>query len=114
MKKTISILSLTLVLCSFLFQSCQKDNAKTTGCFPNDSTYRHIVDKPATVRQQPGGSFYLVEKGTVDTRLNPCNLPTGFQADNLQVTISGEVKVTIQGGPGPCCTENFVITKISR
>lgn len=114
MKKTICILSLTVGLCSLLFQSCKKDDTKPIDCFPSADTYRQIVDKPATVRQQPSGTFYIVEQGTIDTKLNPCNLPADFQVDNLQVTISGGVKTTIQGGPGPCCTENFVITKITR
>jgi len=35
-----------------------------------------------------------------------------FYQDGLQVIISGEVKSTPQ--VGPCCTENFVITEISR
>jgi|GEM_PF-2011081 len=114
MKKIICILPLTIGLCSLLFQSCKKDNTKPTDCFSKADSYRQIVDKPATVRQQPGGTFFIVEQGTVNTRLNPCNLPTDFQVDNLQVTISGDVKATMQGGPGPCCTEILVITKITR
>lgn len=105
---------LTLALCNILPNSCKKENTKTSDCFPNADTYRQIVDRPATVRQQAGGTFYIVEQGTIDTRLNPCNLTTEFQIDNLQVTISGDVKATLQGGTVPCCTENFVITKITR
>lgn len=108
------MLLLTVGLTSILFHSCKKDDTKTTDCFPNADTYRQIVDKPATVRQQASGTFYIIEQGTIDTKLNPCNLPTEFQVDNLQVTISGDVKATTQGGPGPCCIENFVITKITR
>jgi hypothetical protein len=114
MKKKASILSLTFGLCSIIFCCCKKDDTKQTDCFPNADTYRQIIDKPATVRQQAGGTFFIVEQGTIDTKLNPCNLPTDFQVDNLQVIISGDVKTSIQGGPGPCCTENFVITKITR
>ena len=113
MKITISILSLTTGLCCLLFLSCKKAVILTTDCFPNASTFRQIVDKPATVSQQSAGIFFIVEKGTIDTRLNPCNLPADFQVDNLQVVVSGNVKTTI-GGTGPCCTEDFVITKISN
>ena len=55
-----------------------------------------------------------VEQGSIDTKLLPCNLPMEFIQDGLQVVISGEVKSTPQSGFGPCCTENFVITKITR
>ena len=61
-----------------------------------------------------GDTFYIIEEGTIDTRLNPCILDKEFQQNNLKVKISGEVKLTIQGGPSPCCLENFVITKISK
>ena len=114
MKKTTYILPLAFGLFSIFFYSCKKDETKTNDCFPNSTTYRQIIDKPATIKLQPGGLFYIVEQGTIDTKLNPCNLSSDFQVDNLQVTISGDVKTTIQGGPGPCCTENFVITKIIR
>ena len=97
----------------FLY-SCKKDNNKIDDCFPNSTTSRQILNKPATIKQQPGGLFYIVEQGTIDTKLNPCNLTPEFQVDNLLVIISGDVKATVQGGPGPCCTENFVITKIAR
>jgi hypothetical protein len=96
------------------FFACKKDNVKSDDCFPGVITSRQIVDKPASIRQQSIGQFYIIEQGTIDTKLNPCNLPTEFQVDNLQVTISGDVKATVQSGPGPCCTDNFVITKISR
>lgn len=94
--------------------SCKKPHKKNDDCFPNAPTYRQILNKPAIVRQQSNSLFYIVEHGTIDTRLNPCNLATDFKIDNLQVTISGDVKTTFQVGPGPCCTENFVITKITR
>ena len=111
---------MTRIFCTLLlvggiaFISCKKNSGKTDDCFPNSTTARQIVDKSATVRQQPGGLFYIVEQGTIDTKLNPCNLATEFKVDNLQVTVSGDVKATVQGGPGPCCTDNFVITKITR
>lgn len=105
---------LFVALFTMSLYSCKKDNNKTDDCFPNETTYRQIVNKQATIRKLPSGLFYIVEQGTIDTKLNPCNLTTDFQVDNLQVTISGDVKATIQGGPGPCCTENLVITKITR
>lgn len=111
---------MTKIICTIIlivgiaFISCEKDSRKTNDCFPNSTTARQIVNKLATVRQQPGGLFYIIEQGSIDTKLNPCNLANEFQVDNLQVTISGDVKATLQGGPGPCCTDDFVITKITR
>jgi hypothetical protein len=112
MQKTFVVLLLAAGTC--LFYACKKNDAKTSDCFPDASTYRQIVDKPATIKQQPGGVFFIIEQGTIDTKLNPCNLPGDFQANNLQVIVSGNVKATVQGGPGPCCTENFVITEIKK
>lgn len=96
-----------------ILPSCKKDNNSNTDCFPNRSTVRQITNAQATVKKS-GEKFYIVEQGSIDTRLNPCTLPQEFQVDNLQVTISGDVKSTLQGGPEPCCTENFTITKISK
>jgi hypothetical protein len=93
--------------------SCRKDQTQTDDCFNNIATTRHIVNKQATV-VLAGTEIYLVEQGTIDTRLYPCNLDTAFRVNNLPVKISGEVKGTSINGIAPCCGENFVITKISR
>jgi len=107
---------LTLVaflLVTTTISSCKKDNSTNTNCFPNTSTVRQITNAQATVKAS-GGKFYIVEQGTIDTKLNPCTLAQEFQVDNLQVTISGDVKLTSYAVGEPCCTDNFVITKISR
>ena len=96
-----------------LIFSCKKDNNANDNCFPNTSTVRQITNAQATVKKA-GGKFYIVENESIDTKLNPCTLPQEFQVDNLQVIISGDVKSTLQGGLEPCCTENFIITKISK
>ena len=96
-----------------LILACNKDNTPTDDCFPNSSTVRQITNQQAIIKLA-GGRFYIVEQGAIDTKLNPCNLTKEFQVDNLQVTVSGDVKATAQGGNEPCCTENFVIAKISR
>ncbi len=57
---------------------------------------------------------YVVEENAIDNKLIPCNLTKEFQVDNLLVTISGDVKETVQSASSPCCSENFVITKIVR
>jgi len=93
--------------------SCKKDNNSNAGCFPNTPTVRQIMNGQATIKEI-SSKFYIVEEGSIDTKLNPCSLPTEYKVDNLQVTISGDVKSKLQGGSEPCCTENFVITKISR
>lgn len=112
MKNYYWVLTISIGLTSF-FQSCKKNNSSTVDCFPNDITTRQITNKQATIKLT-NGQFYIVEQGTIDTKLNPCNLTQEFRVDNLQVTISGDVKATVQGGPAPCCTDNFVIVKITR
>lgn len=107
------ILTLIVLLIMTLSFSCKKDNTSNADCFPNTSTVRRIASGQGTIKEV-GGKYYIVEQGSMDTKLSPCSLPTEFQINNLQVTISGEVKSTLHGGPEPCCTENFVITNISR
>jgi hypothetical protein len=102
-----------LLVTAIIVCSCKKDNNGNTDCFPNSSTVRQITNGQATIKEV-GSKFYIVEQGSIDTKLNPCSLPTQYQVNNLQVTISGDVKSTLQGGPEPCCTENFVITKITK
>ena len=92
---------------------CKKDHNPNDDCFANSTTVRILTNTQATVKKV-GDKFYIVEQGAIDTKLNPCPLTQEFQIDNLSVIITGEVKSTIQGGPGPCCTENFLITKISK
>jgi len=95
--------------------ACKKNSNSENRCHPDAITVRQIVNKQAMIKLtamiEP---VYLVEEGTIDTRLIPCNLPQEFYQSDLLVTISGEVKATPQIGPGPCCVENFVITKITR
>ncbi len=88
--------------------SCKKNNET---CFQNDETVRQITNKAAIIKNT-GGQFYIVEEGTIDTQLNPCNLTPDFKIDNRQVMVSGDVKKTIYENSAPCCTENFVITNI--
>jgi hypothetical protein len=95
--------------------SCKKEE-KATNCFSDVPTIRVVTNKKATVKLTATyvEPVYLVEEGTIDTRLIPCNFPMEFYQHDLQVTISGEVKETKQTGLVPCCAENFVIAKISR
>jgi hypothetical protein len=93
--------------------SCKKDE-KTDSCFSGSPTVRQIVNQQATIKVT--GTIlgvYMVEQGSIDTKLIPCNLPQEFLQNDLQVIISGEVKST-PPGTGPCCSNNFVITSISR
>lgn len=82
-------------------------------CFPGAPTVRQITNKQAVIKLTATvNSVWIIEQGSVNTKLIPCNFPMEFYQDGLPVIISGEVKSTPQGGP--CCTVNFVITKISR
>ncbi len=108
----IFILPFLMLFCSIV--SCKKSNDTTTkDCFVNSITLRTILNKQARVIKQ-GTAFYIIEQGTFDTKLNPCNLADEYKRENLIVSITGEVKATIQGGPNPCCTEDFYILKISK
>ena len=114
MTKLTTIVLFGIALCSTCCLSCKKKEADTVDCFPFTSNSRQIVNAAATIRQDAGGQFYIVEQGTIDPKLDPCHLATDFKINNLAVTISCNVKVAFFSGPGPCCTEPFVITRIER
>jgi len=99
--------------CAILYSACEKETSMPEACSNDAIMVRIITNQRATV-QASQGNFYLVEQGAIDTRLVPCNLAKEFQEDNLQVTISGEVKATTSVPSGPCCTENIIILKITR
>ena len=107
-------LTLTMLVVVFAGTfSCKKNADIKTTCLPDSKTVREITDKAAVVKAV-NNQFYLIEQGTVDSKLRPCTLSQQFQHDNLNVTISGEVKATLQCADCPCCIEDFVITKISQ
>jgi len=95
--------------------SCKKETKKTV-CFPDTQTIRFIENKKAVVKITASAvePVYLVEEGTIDTRLIPCNFPHEFYQDELTVTVNGEVKSTQQDQLAVCCAETFVISEISR
>jgi hypothetical protein len=93
------------------FLSCKKDKETEAICFSDIATSRTILNKQATI-QFLNNEFYIIEKGTIDTRLLPCSLADEFKINNLSVIITGEVKNTIP--TGACCTENFVVNKIVK
>ena len=97
----------------FVFQSCEKEEKKIDDCSFNSATTRQIVNKPAVIKFS-GGQYYLIEQGTIDTKLKPCSLAQEFKIDNLIVVISGDVKSTVRDVLAPCCIDNFVISSISK
>lgn len=103
---------LPIILLVVIMASACKKNSSTVDCFPATPTIREITDQQATVKFS-GTQFYIVEKGAIDTKLVPCNLLLEFQTDNLPVTVSGKVKAS-SNGSGPCCSQDFVITRISK
>ena len=108
-RKLLTSLLLIVVVCS-----CNKDK-KEAGCNPGAPIIRTILNKTATIKVgATNDPVYLIEQGSIDTRLIPCNFPMEFYENNLQVTISGEVKSYPQTGTTPCCTESIFITKITR
>jgi hypothetical protein len=111
-KKIIGLKELVIVSLLLLL-SCAKNQSSALDCLQDEITVRNIVKAEATIIRT-GELYYIIEQGTIDTRLLPCNLDPAYETDRLQVVISGMVKASAQIGPGPCCTENFVITFISK
>ncbi len=105
----VAILSLILVI-----NACKKTSNSDGSCKLGIGTTRIVANKQATVKVDGTiYSIYFVEDGTIDSKLIPCILPPAeFIQNNLQVTISGEVKATKTALP--CCANDFLITAISR
>ena len=99
------VLLLILVAC--------KKNSGEQQCFPGQSTIEVLTNRPATMKATGSrGVYVIIPQGSIDTKLRPCSIADEFKVDNLQVVVSGEVKQTVQ--IGPCCTNDFVISKITR
>ena len=104
---------LTFLVLSLIVGSCKKTGL-TDKCFPGVPTVRQIVDRAAVIKVTATvNAVYIVEQGSLDTKLIPCNLAKEYFQNDLNVIVSGEVKQTPRGSD-PCCAENFVITKITR
>lgn len=101
------------IIVATIISSCHKNHSRADDCFPDAATVRQIKDKQAIIKSA-GGQFYIVEQGAIDSKLIPCNLAKEFQVDNSVVTLSGDVKATLNTAFEPCCTENLVITKITK
>lgn len=104
---------ITLLFSVTILVSCKKESRLASDCFPNDLTSRQIADEHTTIKLLDN-VFYIIEQGTIDTQLKPCNLSKEFQVNDLPVIVSGDVKSTVSVGPGPAGIDNFVITKISK
>ncbi len=105
---------LLFILGTACILSCKKQNNKPEDCYANEVTYRTLLNAQATIKKSPDNNFFIIEQGTIDTKLNPCNLQDDFKIDSLQVIVTGNVKRTERFGFGPCCIEDFVISSIRR
>ncbi len=102
-----------IIFCTCLNLSACKKNINTPDCYQDRQTTQQITDKPATIKESANaGVYFIIPQGTYDQQLRPCNLPDEFKVNNLPVIVSGLVKLTLQ--VGPCCIEDFIITKISK
>lgn len=99
MKKYSSLILMTLIGISL---SCNKDAVKDGSCFPNTETYRQLKDAPAEIWENGSSHFLIMEDGTTDARLLPCNLPAEFQVNGLLITVGGDIKAFVHAGPAPC------------
>ena len=105
---------ITLFLLATSAYSCKKHKA-TAPCSPDNTTIRTITDKKAVIQVTATvNPAWIIEEGSTDTKLIPCNLPMEFYQNGLQVVISGDVKLTVQDSQAPCCNQSFIITKITR
>jgi hypothetical protein len=112
------ILTLIAFYILMIVSSCKKETEEKVRpeCFPLATTTRQIVNMKAVVKLSGGLYYgaYIIEEGSIDAKLIPCDLPMEFYKNDLQVIISGDVKQTSQDNFGPCCTNFFVITKITK
>lgn len=111
MQKSCWLVFTSLIWCSI---SCNKrENNTAEDCSANAVTTRQVVNKPAVVKVTATiYSIYLVEEGSMDLKLVPCDfLPIEFIQNDLQVIISGDVKQR-KNNADPCCTENIKITSL--
>jgi len=102
---------LLLLVSATMLSSCKKEEKNEPCSAP---TARVINNKPAVIKLNATiNGVTIVEQGSIDTWLIPCNLPQDFYQNDLQVVISGEAKET-RFTSGICCPQHFFITKISR
>ena len=96
--------------------SCKKTQSgiDENACFNDAEATRQITNSPAAIFQLPDSSFVLVEEGTFDTWLIPCNLPSEFEENNLLVVLSGKTRPQVSTVPAPCCPEEMIVTQIAR
>ncbi len=82
-------------------------NVKTINTLNNVFGTIVTIDSPAIyalrISEQMGDAYYT-----------PCNLPESFQILNLQVTVSGLVKYTLDPGFSPPGAQPFVIIQIAK
>src|SRR5688572_17108204 len=113
MKRTIRPFAISML--PFIFLTCRKENTSTDACAGHGATVRKISNQAATIKLTATHfPVWIIEDGTIDAKLIPCNFPMEFYQDDLKVTISGDVKSSASGPLDPCCMEYFVITSISR
>jgi hypothetical protein len=105
---------LILVLTLYL-PACKRENSYED-CMPDVKTVNTLINVRGKIVSIDSPAKYEIYVGNgADTlAFVPCNLPESFQVQNLQVTVSGLVKYTLD----PCffgyCPQGFVITGISK
>jgi hypothetical protein len=106
------VYTIAVTLITIIFASCKKEIQ--TSCYNGLTTLRNISNVNATVVLQTNGEYYIIEAGTIDIKLKPCDLSEEFKVNNLQVIITGETKLITTNQLEPCCTEGLVIGKIEK
>lgn len=111
--------SLLLLIIATGCKKDKKDKEETLDvlppCYKQSPVYRELKDKRATVKVTATAiGTYLVEEGSIDTKLITCDLPLEFQKNNLEVIINGGVHDMPPVSNFPCCIQSLDITSIRK
>lgn len=103
------IFAVTLIL-----SACKRENSYQD-CMPDVKTVLTVINGQGKIGLIDSPAKYGIYINHPDTaEYIPCNLPESFQIENLQVTVSGLVKYTLDPCFTPGCPQPFVITQISK
>lgn len=109
--KHLSVFLITsFALCLF---SCKKEKQIRQDCFEGFTAQRQLTDAAAIIKMIDE-TYFIMEEGTYDERLFPCNLPDKFKKNDLTIKVSGTVYAFASAPPGPVYTNGLVISAISE
>ncbi len=102
-----------VVFLIFFSPGCNKDKDNVNPDCTSGTILQTVTDQSALV-SLVNGSYYIFPMGTIDSRYVPCSLPEAFKANDLHVTVSGNIRARVSTALEPCCTYWIDITSISK